>query len=510
MNYALGNRLSRSGGASADRLSLDLQFAADKTLTARKGPAPVFTRASAATEVGPDGFIRFSPENLIPYSNNIGDASWFKVGGTVGTSTETVNGLTAEVFNEDSTTGTHRFFRFEGGTAGVASTLSLWLKAAGRRYVCINLGASGPDANSKVALDLIDQVVIVGATGVNVNIQAEGNGWARYSLTFVPRVDSGSMPIQSNFSSTVISEDGVGLNGAAFYVAGHQFERFAFARAYIPTTASQVFGPRFDHDPDTFVCKGLLIEEARTNLVFPSDILTTQTRTVTAAAHTLSFYGAGTVVLSGAHIATVTGVGSYPVRTSLTFTPTAGSLVLTVTGSVRAAQLEAGGFATSYIPTTTTSGVRSADVCSISGGDFSGFYNQSEGTILVNAFTPASGDRTIVEMSDNTVNEMISLITEGTNPFFSVTDGGSNDVKIDSGAVVANTSFKLVGAYKLNDFASSINGGSVVADTSGTIPAVDRIRVGAGQSGNAMCGCISSIRYYGKRLSNVKIKFLTA
>ena len=173
-------------------------------------------------------------------------------------------------------------------------------------------------------------------------------------------------------------------------------------------------------------------------------------------------------------------------------------------------QFEAGSFATSYIPTTTASVVRSADVCSISGTDFSGMYNQPEGTILVNAFTPASGDRTIFAVDDNTANEMIRLRTEGTNPFFKVTDGGSELVAIDSGTVVANTSFKLAGAYKLNDFASSINGGTAVTDTSGTIPTVDRMRIGAGQGGNTMCGCVASLRYYKKRLPDAKLVTLTA
>ena len=40
-------------GLDTDGLALDLQFAADKTLTARKGPTPTFTRASAATYFAP-------------------------------------------------------------------------------------------------------------------------------------------------------------------------------------------------------------------------------------------------------------------------------------------------------------------------------------------------------------------------------------------------------------------------------------------------------------------------
>ena len=270
---------------------------------------------------------------------------------------------------------------------------------------------------------------------------------------------------------------------------------------------------RFDHDPITLACKGLLIEESRTNLVFPSDTLTTQTRTVTAVAHTLSFYGTGTIVLSGAHVATVTGTGAYPTRTTLTFTPSAGSLTLTVTGSVTEAQLEAGAFPTSYIPTTTASVVRSVDVCSITGSDFTGLYNQSEGTLFAQTQkTSTNANAFMVAVSDNSFNNGHDL------RYVNITTvGGLTNVSNVSqttgfgGTITSGATTKQIMAYKLNDYAYSLNGAASITDTVALVPTVNRLNIGAAynntQVGN---GHIASIRYYRKRLPNAKLQTLTA
>jgi hypothetical protein len=116
-----------------------------------------------------------------------------------------------------------------------------------------------------------------------------------------------------------------------------------------------------------------------------SATLSTQNVTVTAVAHTLSFTGTGTITLSGTSTAgplVGTGTGEAN-RVRLTFTPTAGTLTLTVSGTVSNAQLEVGAFATSYIPTTGAAATRSADVASITGANFSSWYNQSEGTFAI-------------------------------------------------------------------------------------------------------------------------------
>lgn len=92
---------------------------------------------------------------------------------------------------------------------------------------------------------------------------------------------------------------------------------------------------------------------ARKNKLLATTTLATQSVTLTAAPHTLSFKGTGTVTLSGASTAgplVGTGAGD---RVSLTFTPAAGSVTFTVSGSVTEAQLENGSAVTTYQRVTT-------------------------------------------------------------------------------------------------------------------------------------------------------------
>ena len=284
---------------------------------------------------------------------------------------------------------------------------------------------------------------------------------------------------------------------------------FVGSNGLIQTAA--VNAARFDHDPVTLASRGLLIEEGRTNLVFPSDTLTTQTRTVTATAHTLSFYGTGTVVLSGVAIATVTGTGAFPTRTTLTFTPTAGSLILTVTGSVTEAQLEEGSFPTSYIPTTTSALARSADVCSITGANFTNLWNASEGTMYIEADPsrmPASlgGNRTIVGFSSGTYSSQVMSIAKSST--FGRIETYINNARTYS----ANNlnPFRAAIAVRTGSNSSAL-GGVITANTTSSILTADRLQfrdpIGAA-AGHPTC-TIAAFRYYKKRLPNAKLVTLT-
>ena len=283
----------------------------------------------------------------------------------------------------------------------------------------------------------------------------------------------------------------------------------------LQTAATDV--PRFDHNPITGESLGLLVEEQRTNLLLNSATLATQSVTVTAVAHTLSFYGTGTVTLSGTSTAgPAVGSGAFPARTTLTFTPTAGSLTLTVSGSVTSAQLEAGSFATSVIPTTTAAATRAADVASITGAAFSSWYRQDEGTVfwesqLLAGNPPASTYPGYWSLNNGaTTDQIMAYAGSPTSNRFYVRESGSITADVVLPAFTAASASRSAGAYKVNDAAGTTNGGTLATDASVTLPTPDRLTIGSqANSGARLNGTIRRLTYFPARLPNTTLQRMT-
>jgi hypothetical protein len=255
-----------------------------------------------------------------------------------------------------------------------------------------------------------------------------------------------------------------------------------------------------------------LVEQARTNLLLNSETLATQSVTVTAAAHTLSFYGTGTVTLSGTHSATVVGTGAFPTRTTLTFTPTSGSLTVTVSGTVQYGQVELGALATSWISTAGATATRNADVAQITGTNFSRWYSQSAGTVFGEVTSSNVSSGRILQFGDGTNNNRQDLlfVSGALNAF--VNSGGSPQVNATTAnTTTQNTLAKFGYAYKTDDFAWLLNAGISITDTSGTVPTVDRMGVGARTDSAAFLnGHIRRLAYFDRRLPNATLQAITA
>jgi hypothetical protein len=245
---------------------------------------------------------------------------------------------------------------------------------------------------------------------------------------------------------------------------------------------------------------------------------------------------AGTVSNTATGTATITNVGNGWYRCSVsntsTFTGNSNNQIRLVnTGTntsytgdgwsgvfVWGAQLEAGAFATSYIPTVAASVTRNADAASMTGTNFSSWYNAGEGTLFAEAAHSNSSNFPVSAMittSSGTADQIVLYTTSSGTPgeTFFVRAATAVQANINGGNIVAdNTRFRIAGAYKVNDFAVSLNGASAVTDTSGTIPVVDRLYLGASlnQSSLYLNGAIRKIAYYPIRVTNANLQALTS
>ena len=166
---------------------------------------------------------------------------------------------------------------------------------------------------------------------------------------------------------------------------------------------------------------GVEPKTGRRNLLLATDTLSTQSLTVAAVAHTLAFTGTGTVILTGASTAgplVGTGAGN---RVSLTFTPTAASLTLTVTGSVTLGQLQLGSVDTAYQRVTTAydvteAGVPACHYCQYDGSDdsMSTAAIDFTSTDKVSVF---AGVRKLSDAATGTILELSNDINTNTNCF---------------------------------------------------------------------------------------------
>jgi hypothetical protein len=421
MKYALGNMLNGAGSLNPDGLSLDLQFATDKTLTARKGPTPVFTRGSTGTFVGSDGLIqsaainaaRFdhdpvtlackgllieeSRTNLLLRSEEFDNATYWSLARATLSADQTASptgATTADKFVTDSSVvNNHRIDRASITLAlNTVYTISVFAKASEYSGFALGIDASSPVLGVQFSLSGSGSVTaqLAGYTGT---IQNFGNGWFRCTATFT--------------SSAVLSTHRVymylGQNGTTF---------------------------------------------------------------------------------------TYTGDG------------TSGIFIW-------GAQLEAGAFPTSYIPTTTASVVRSADVCSITGQPFLNMWNASEGSMLSTAqlaTAAATANPFLLDFYSAVPHEW-GLRFFSNNFQVVQRDGSIKDINLAS---LSSQPFTFAAARDSSSSAGSVYG-LVVSGSGSSLNNFTGVDIGRRAGGSLYFnGHLAAIRYFRKRLPNAKLQAITA
>ena len=172
------------------------------------------------------------------------------------------------------------------------------------------------------------------------------------------------------------------------------------------------------------------------------------------------------------------------------------------------AQFEAGSFASSYIPTTTTSLVRSADVCSITGAAFTGFYNQTEGTVALKYIRPTTANCTVSSFDDGTaIERLANLLSSGVERFSPVDGANANNLDRTAGAI--NTVIGHAARYKNLDFAFAANASAVTTSTVQTVPTVTQLALGQRLSGNYLNGHIAAFQYFNAIKTNAQLQTLS-
>ena len=177
------------------------------------------------------------------------------------------------------------------------------------------------------------------------------------------------------------------------------------------------------------------------------------------------------------------------------------------------AQVEAGTYPTSYIPTYSVSATRAEDVCSKT--DASGEINSTEGVLYaeVSRFDNDSSYNTIRIAADTSESNIVAL------KFRNVENVFYADIR--SNGVLSSTLYhtfsdisqytKIAVKYKQNDFALWVNGVEVATDTNGNAPiGLSYIQFGQGSgAAEAFKGKIKALQVYKEALTDAELATLT-
>jgi hypothetical protein len=496
-------KTSRSNLSSNDQLALDLPFAATKSLTARVGPTPTFTRASAATYFGP----------LVDYANiafsttgvSNGRASWFK--------SETGEDITI------SYTGARwRIHTISGEFE------SEYLAAVGSEWRPDQANWSASGAFSPVTTSSTFGIVraatneprfdhtsagvcrglLIEESRTNICLQSEnfGTTWLNDTGSIAIIIDqttspSGLVDADKISENTTVSNRRIAIQGASF-VSGTTYTFSCFVKAAERDFVQLRFGGAFGGQFQNFVIGG----------VNAGTIGSGVGATAAIQAYPNGWYRCSITATSATTGSSQVTIGPQVSSTALAWQPYIGTI-----GSgifVWGAQNEVGSFATSYIPTVASSVVRSADVCSIKGGNFSSIWNTSGSTVFVSGERYQNIANTFPrwwEVHAGTGTNNVGLIRINTAESLQ----GNNNSLITLQASAGTSFYKNASVVKAGDYASSQNGLATLTSTNALVSSQTQIAIGCnfanlGQLG----GALASFRIYKKRLPNAKLQSLTA
>ena len=169
-------------------------------------------------------------------------------------------------------------------------------------------------------------------------------------------------------------------------------------------------------------------------------------------------------------------------------------------------------FSTSYIPTSGSTVTRAADLCEITGTNFSSWYSQGPNSV-VTEFTSAfeSPLTAVCAFTDGTTSNRISYRPRGY--YLMTSGGGGNDFQfgLTAAQLPANTLLKV--GYSLDTTGAFIVSGNASNSDVNTLPmpiGLNQMVIGKVEDLNMyLNGPISRISYYPTRVSDTALQSLT-
>lgn len=240
------------------------------------------------------------------------------------------------------------------------------------------------------------------------------------------------------------------------------------------------------------------------------------------ASGTITAVGNGWYRCSGTFVATGTSTG----RILIAVVPTASSTrVETFTGDgysgvfIWGAQLEAGAFATSYIPTVASQVPRLADTATMTGTNFSSWFSNAAGSIYSEFDSPGiatGGSSVIYTLATNPGGALNALpqtdiLTGGTVRSIFTGPTGSAVGTINRTTYTFGSVAKHAMSYSTTSASASLNAQAVGTTALSATPTPDRLAIG-GVTGVAqnLCGHIRKLAYYPIRVTDAQLQALTS
>jgi len=237
----------------------------------------------------------------------------------------------------------------------------------------------------------------------------------------------------------------------------------------------------------------------------------------------------GTIFTNTGNKASIQALSNGWYRCSVAFTPSnatgavvflcddAGNITYTGDGTsgvyLWGFQSENGTILTSYIPTTTAAVTRNLDLATMTGANFSSWFNASQGAFSVASQRSVAGDGLtafppILEAVNSGAANTNMLIqwNTGTGEIFLYSQiAGAGQAFITKSGLAATVAHKSCYAYKSSDYAYTSDG-LTPGTSGGNVPTVDVLNIGSQSSLYAINGWIGKILYWPQRIINNEVQ----